>query len=353
MNQPLSEEETQTREVRAKLGGAEAQINSMIQERVEKVTSIKQAIAQRQEETRHLAKTVKDLTTLVKKIEGKQKDVDAEAEKVVQSIENELADLIETQTQLKGLKVNDARVFLQSYPKTLQPIEISLSSELEMHELRKSLRSSLSKLQVYIDKTAALSFSGVTALKYVQQFAINVSLDHKTAHHRIILSEDLKQVRFNPDMYAKPNPISNPARFTKHLAVLGRKGIQSGKFYFEVFVGPRTKWIVGVALASLQRKGKIPHAPGCGVFALCFRMDYFETFCQPNVQIHQGKMEKVGVFVDYDAQQVSFYDVNAAKLIYTFEDCAFDEKIYPYFNPCNNEFGGNLGPLVLVPVTPK
>ncbi|XP_020796436.2 E3 ubiquitin-protein ligase TRIM39-like [Boleophthalmus pectinirostris] len=352
MNKPLTAEETKSRGLRAEVGGTDAKISSMIQERVQKVQSIRQALAQRQTQTGYLTKTIQDLTPLVKKMEEKQQQMDFEVAVVVGEIEKEIKDLTETQMKLRDVNLNEDAQFLQRYTHNFaqKPPEVNLYSEIEMQQLRTALGTTLSKLQVYLDNMGGGFMSDISALKYAQQFAMDVTLDPKTAHHRLILSRDLKQVKFNPDANAKPSPVSNPAKFTKHLAVLGGRGIQSGKFYFEVLVGTKTEWIVGVALASLERKGKIPHAPGCGVYAVCFRMSYFETFSQPNVPIHQGKIEKVGVFVDYDGREVSFYDVNGAKLIYTFEDCAFSAKVHPYFNPCNNEFGNNLGPLVIVPV---
>ncbi|XP_072312822.1 E3 ubiquitin-protein ligase TRIM69-like [Eucyclogobius newberryi] len=357
LNRPLSAAETQSREMRAELGGTEAKISSMIQEKVQKVQSIRQAVAQRQEESRHLAKTIQDLSSLAKAMEAKQQHVDLEAEKVAKDIEKEIKDLTETQTKLKDLKLSqDVQAIWPNHPnKNAQskPPAINLESELEIQQLRNSFSASLSQLRVYWEKTGANFISDIAALKYAQQFAKDVTLDPKTAHHSLVLSRDMKQVKFNPDANARPTAASNPARFEKHLAVLGAKGIRSGKFYFEVAVGAKTEWIVGVALASLQRKGKLPHTPGCGVYAVCFRMSDFETFCRPNVPIHRGKIERVGVLVNYEGGRVSFYDVGGAKLIHAFEDCAFAEKVHPYFNPCNDEFENNLGPLAIVPVNPK
>ncbi|CAL1599731.1 unnamed protein product [Knipowitschia caucasica] len=350
-NQSLSTEETQSRGMKATLGGTEAKINSMIQERVQKVQSIRQAIAQRHDETRHLTKTMADITSLVKQMEEKQQHVDLEAQQVIRDIENEIIAFTETQTKLKSVKTDkEASLFLQKYTAQSEAPPIHLKSELDLQHLRSSLVTSLSQLRNQLNKMDAIFISDITALKLAQKHAIDVTLDPKTAHYRLVLSSNLKQVKFNPDANAKSAALSNPARFARNLAVLAGRGIRSGKFYFEVLVGGKAEWIVGVTLASVQRKGKIPHEPGCGVFAICFRMNYFETFFQPNVQIHQGKIDKVGVFVDHEAGRVLFYDVTGAKLIYSFEDCGFAEKIYPYFNPCNDEFPNNLGPLVIVPV---
>ena len=46
----------------------------------------------------------------------------------------------------------------------------------------------------------------------------------------------------------------------------------------------------------------------------------------------KSQPEKVGVFVDYEEGLVSFYDVDAAALIYSFTGCSFTEKLFPFFS---------------------
>ncbi|KAK9516159.1 hypothetical protein VZT92_024111 [Zoarces viviparus] len=64
----------------------------------------------------------------------------------------------------------------------------------------------------------------------------------------------------------------------------------------------------------------------------------------------KSRPQKVGVFVDYEEGLVSFYDVDAAALIYSFTGCCFTEKLYPFFSPCNNHRGKNSAPLIISPV---
>ncbi|KAK9516140.1 hypothetical protein VZT92_024093 [Zoarces viviparus] len=60
--------------------------------------------------------------------------------------------------------------------------------------------------------------------------------------------------------------------------------------------------------------------------------------------------QKVGVFVDYEEGLVSFYDVDAAALIYSFTGCSFTEKLYPFFGPDLDHRGKNSAPLIISPV---
>ncbi|XDV46584.1 hypothetical protein PO909_014457, partial [Leuciscus waleckii] len=64
------------------------------------------------------------------------------------------------------------------------------------------------------------------------------------------------------------------------------------------------------------------------------------------------KPEKVGVFVDYEEGLIYFYDVESRSHIYSFTGQTFTEKLYPYFNPCDNDKGKNSNPLIITPVSP-
>ncbi|TNN87197.1 E3 ubiquitin-protein ligase TRIM21 [Liparis tanakae] len=52
--------------------------------------------------------------------------------------------------------------------------------------------------------------------------------------------------------------------------------------------------------------------------------------------------QKVGVFVDYEEGLVSFYDVKAAALIYSFTGCSFNKKLLPFFSPGHNDDGAGV-----------
>lgn len=113
-----------------------------------------------------------------------------------------------------------------------------------------------------------------------------------------------------------------------------------------MFVGHKTEWCVGVATVSIQ---KMEHSRA-GLWAISFQVDRFEVIRCPDLPVHIGKVEQVGMFLDYHGSQVSFYDMQTEELIYSFTDCHFTEEMLPYFNPCD-EFHNNLDPMVIVPIS--
>ncbi|XP_060892938.1 LOW QUALITY PROTEIN: E3 ubiquitin-protein ligase TRIM21-like [Labrus mixtus] len=180
-------------------------------------------------------------------------------------------------------------------------------------------------------------------LKRVQQYEVDVTLDPDTANPYLILFDDGKQVK---DGDAKKNLPDTPERFDTCPIVFAKQSFSSGRFYYEVQVKGKTKWDLGVAKESINRKGQIFLSHQYGFWTICLRNENeYEACAGPPVSLSlKSGPEKVGVFVDYEEGVVSFYDVDAAALIYS-----FTEKLYPYFDPCVNNAGKNSAPLIISP----
>uniref|UniRef100_A0A8C9XAK9 E3 ubiquitin-protein ligase TRIM21-like n=1 Tax=Sander lucioperca TaxID=283035 RepID=A0A8C9XAK9_SANLU len=144
----------------------------------------------------------------------------------------------------------------------------------------------------------------------------------------------------------------NPERFSNAVSVLGKQSFSSGRFYFEVQVKGKTKWTLGVAREWINRKGLITLSPEDGYWTIVLRnRNDYTANDDPSVLLSlKSPPQKVGVFVDYEEGLVSFYDVDAAALIYSFTGCYFTEKLFPYFGPCDNDGGENSAPLIISPV---
>ncbi len=175
---------------------------------------------------------------------------------------------------------------------------------------------------------------------------MDVTLDPDTAHPKLILSDDGKQVRRGDIRQTLPD---KPERFDKYVIVLGKEGFSSGRFYFEVQVKGKAEWDLGVVRESINRKGEITLSPSDGSWTVILRNgDEYDACDDPSVSLSlRVKPQRVGVFVDYEEGLVSFYDVESSSHIYSFTAQSFTEKLYPYFSPCNNDGGKNSSPLII------
>ncbi|XP_016151156.1 E3 ubiquitin-protein ligase TRIM39-like [Sinocyclocheilus grahami] len=184
----------------------------------------------------------------------------------------------------------------------------------------------------------------------VEEYAMDVTLDQDSAHPRLIISEDGKQVHCSDRYQVVPDTAE---RFDRVVCVLGRQGISSGCHYWEVVVGEKTDWDLGIASRSITRKGKIAANPANGFWFLSLRDKHEYVFrTEPSMPIVvQIKPQCVGVYVDYEKGQLSFYNADTKSLIFTFTDC-FADTLYPFFSPCTNKSGKNEAPLIIYPAYP-
>ncbi|XP_039598808.1 E3 ubiquitin-protein ligase TRIM39-like [Polypterus senegalus] len=176
----------------------------------------------------------------------------------------------------------------------------------------------------------------------------DVTFDPETAYTRLIVSEDGKEVR-HTDTWQRVT--DNPKRFDRSPDVLAREGFTSGRHYWEVEVGGKTAWTLGVARESVNRKGEITVTPYDGYWTVWLRNEneYIAVTDRPLPLPLRMKPLTVGVFLDYDEGQVSFYNAQSHSHLYTFTD-SFTEPLYPYFSPGVNNDGKNAAPLVICPL---
>ncbi|KAF5888863.1 butyrophilin subfamily 1 member A1-like isoform X1, partial [Clarias magur] len=175
-------------------------------------------------------------------------------------------------------------------------------------------------------------------LAEIKNFAVDVTLDPDTANPYLILSADGKQVRDGDEWQNLPD---TPQRFDVCVGVLGKQSFSSGRFYYEVQVSGKTAWDLGVVREKINRKGRITASPQDGFWTVALRDEnQYWAWAGPAVPLTlREKVEKVGVFVDYEEGLVSFYDVNSRSHIYSFTAQSFTEKLYPFFRPCDNDGG--------------
>nr|XP_044620912.1 E3 ubiquitin-protein ligase TRIM69 isoform X3 [Equus asinus] len=170
-----------------------------------------------------------------------------------------------------------------------------------------------------------------------------LTLDPKTAHPNLVLSKNRTSVWHGDIKQVMPD---DPERFDSSVAVLSSKGFTSGKWYWEVEVAKKTKWTVGVVRESIIRKGSCPLTPEQGFWLLRLRNETdLKALDLPSCNVKLiNNLDKVGIYLDYEGGQVSFYNAKTMTHIYTFSS-TFMEKLYPYFCPCLNDGGENKEPL--------
>ncbi|XP_058867962.1 butyrophilin subfamily 1 member A1-like [Acipenser ruthenus] len=167
--------------------------------------------------------------------------------------------------------------------------------------------------------------------KWILSSAVDVNLDPDTANPELILSAEGKRVRWGETRQDLPD---NPERFDYWCCVRGREGFTSGRHYWQVQVGGNTFWILGVIRESAPRKGEISRTPQQGYWTVKQYGYPFTAVTDTETPLPQSlKPQKLGVYLDYEEGQLSFYNVETRSHIYTFTDMEFNpnETLYPFF----------------------
>ncbi|XP_021075377.1 probable E3 ubiquitin-protein ligase TRIML2 isoform X2 [Mus pahari] len=160
-----------------------------------------------------------------------------------------------------------------------------------------------------------------------------ITLDPDTAHPSLVLSEDLRSVGFGETPKTEP---CTPRRLDFGASVLGAESFATGRHYWEVAVGQATQWQVGICDCT-ERTDSIPGASGGKVLLMGSTMGADCTlwvFPPLRKVCLRKQMYKVGVFLDCECGQVSFYNVTEQSLIYGFSHLTFRGAVRPMFSLC-------------------
>ncbi|XP_049923722.1 E3 ubiquitin-protein ligase TRIM7-like [Epinephelus moara] len=328
-------------EKKAQLKRTEIDVQQMIQDRVQKVEEIKHSVQQNkasaQREVEESVQVFSELVRSIQKtqselvlaIEEKQRQTERWAGGLIAELEQEIAELKRRNTDLENVARTDHIHFLKSFPalSTAPSVkdwsETSVPTDMCVGMIRRAVSKLEATLNEMIEKLSE------SEIKKIAKYTVDVTLDPDTANPWLQLSQDRRQVRHLGAWQDLPD---HPERFDTVVIVLGSEGFTSGRHYWEVQVGDKDDWYMGVARSSVNRKGRISVSTTQGYWALAMKkgQGYRVSTSPPIALTLNPKPKRVGVYVDYEEGQVSFYDLRAWTHIYTFKD-KFMEKILPFF----------------------
>ncbi|XP_045921538.1 nuclear factor 7, ovary [Micropterus dolomieu] len=160
--------------------------------------------------------------------------------------------------------------------------------------------------------------------------AADVVLDSMTNHPWLLLSDDQRMVQ--EGLSPSDLPFSSQ-RFDSWPCVLGWEGYSSGRHYWEVDIANNGYWRVGMTTADSKRQGRFPMTPKHRYWALWRSTNQFQVCTKPETLLPIDLVpRRLGIYLDYEEGQISFYNAETKSHIYTFTG-TFKGKLYPLFAP--------------------
>ncbi|XP_014388924.1 PREDICTED: zinc finger protein RFP [Myotis brandtii] len=123
---------------------------------------------------------------------------------------------------------------------------------------------------------------------------MDVTLDSDTAYPSLVLSDNLQQVRLSCLQQDLPD---SPERFSLCPCVLGSPCFVAGRHSWEVEVGEKAKWTIGVCEDLVCRKGGVTSAPQNGFWAvsLWYGKEYWALTSPMTALPLRTPLQRVGV----------------------------------------------------------
>nr|XP_023647544.1 E3 ubiquitin/ISG15 ligase TRIM25-like [Paramormyrops kingsleyae] len=162
------------------------------------------------------------------------------------------------------------------------------------------------------------------------KYGVELTLDHTTAHKRILLSDNLTKAMVSEE----PSPYPDgPGRFAVCFQVLATRGFSQGRHYWEVKMSSNNFCGLGLAYKSIDCDG-LTSRLGRNTQSWCLEWSNFILSAWHNSSVtvlENRNPSRVGILLDYDEGTITFYNVaDRAYPFYTFIQ-RFSEPVYPAF----------------------
>ncbi|XP_027623675.1 butyrophilin subfamily 1 member A1-like, partial [Tupaia chinensis] len=156
-----------------------------------------------------------------------------------------------------------------------------------------------------------------------------VTLDEATAHPALLLSEKGRQITCQEKSQDLP---SSAQRFDSLPCVLGQPRLTSGRSFWEVKVEDTGFWDLGICRDNVTRKGRVTISPENGFWAIRFYEGEYWALTSPETPLPlRQKPHSVGIFLDYEDGEISFFNMTDGSHIFTFPKSVFYGVLRPLF----------------------
>ncbi|XP_075034231.1 E3 ubiquitin-protein ligase TRIM39-like [Mixophyes fleayi] len=166
-----------------------------------------------------------------------------------------------------------------------------------------------------------------------------ILLDENTAGNNLVVLTDLKSVYWTEIHQHRPK---TPQRFKDH-QVLSSTSFSTGRHFWAVETSKSGNWRIGMSYPSIARKGFRSYI-GCNrrSWGLCKWNNQYSVMhgCKETKLSHKISCHRFGVFLDFEAGQMSFYELcDPIRHLHTFT-ATFTEPLHAVIRVWLDSYGG-------------
>ncbi|XP_057343148.1 tripartite motif-containing protein 72 isoform X2 [Manis pentadactyla] len=180
-----------------------------------------------------------------------------------------------------------------------------------------------------------------------------LTFDPSSAHPSLVLSPSGRCVECCEQK--APPAGEDPCQFDKAVAVVAHQQLSEGEHYWEVEVGDKPRWALGVIAAQASRRGRLHAVPSQGLWLLGLRdgkiLEAHVEAKEPRaLRTPDRRPSRIGIYLSFSDGVLSFYDASdadALELLFAFHE-RLPGPVYPFFDVCWHDKGKNAQPLLLV-----
>ncbi|XP_057564692.1 E3 ubiquitin-protein ligase TRIM17 isoform X2 [Hippopotamus amphibius kiboko] len=290
------------------------------------------------------AKEEETLAEWQEKVKERRERIGAEFEKIGLFL------LEEKQRLLQALKEEEEET-VEKLQKSVASLQ-QQSRSLEMLLLQLEDRNEHPPLQMLQDKKDLLSRKNSLSVQYpeatptilktvcrvpgqievLKSFQEDVVPDPSTAYPYLLLYESRQRRYLSTPMDGTP---CGKDRFLAYPCAVGQETFSSGRHYWEVGMNLTgdALWALGVCRDNVSRRGRVLKSPenGFWVVQLCKGKRYAPATSALIPVTVTEPPSHVGIFLDFEAGEVSFYNVNNGSHLHTYSQPTFPGPLQPFF----------------------
>ncbi|XP_006876157.1 PREDICTED: E3 ubiquitin-protein ligase TRIM11-like [Chrysochloris asiatica] len=245
--------------------------------------------------------------------------------KILQELKKEMKKALKLQAEGKERQTTYVKVQERKQRTVFQFKKFrNLLAEEELLVLQELEKEETEMMEVLKEEERALTGQthDVEELISELQERMMVTLDPESAHSRLTVSKDKRAVLQDKPWHGQS---TGEELFGRFPSVLGSEQLSTGRHYWEVEVRDGGSWFLGVCKEDANREVSPTWTPDNGFWS---KGDLIPTGV---FRPQKTRYPRIGVFLDYEAGELSFYNVNEEYHIYTFPQACFTGPLRPIF----------------------